>query len=307
MKRLIIDTDPGVDDAAAILLALAHPNAKVEAITTVNGNVDVDKTTANALKILDIAQADVPVYRGCSRPIVNPAEYASYVHGQDGLGDCGVPASARVPQSEHAVHALIRLASENPGELTLVGIGPLTNIAHALRLDPALPSKFKELIVMGGAIRAMGNAGNITAEFNFFADPEAAHITIEAWPMTTILSWETTLSYMFNADHLQKFFALNTPKARFFHDINQIIMSFIHDRLGGQVGLFAPDGLAVAAAIEPEIVTRAENHHVAVELQGPRGQSSVDWMGLTQNAPNANLILDVNHARFIELITNALT
>src|SRR5687767_6054953 len=126
MKRIIIDTDPGVDDAHAILLALAHPDVQVEAITTVNGNVGLDLTTANALKILDIAEKDVPVYRGCERPLINHPTSADFVHGVDGLGDCGIPASTKQVQAEHAVHALIHLANENLGELTLVAIGPLT-------------------------------------------------------------------------------------------------------------------------------------------------------------------------------------
>src|SRR5512143_3172077 len=115
MKRLIIDTDPGVDDAHAILLALAHSDVQVEAITTVSGNVGIDLTTANALKILDVAEKHVSVYRGCERPLINMPAYAAYVHGADGLGDCGIPASLKSAQGEHAVHALRRLADENPG------------------------------------------------------------------------------------------------------------------------------------------------------------------------------------------------
>ncbi|MCJ7518950.1 MAG: nucleoside hydrolase, partial [Anaerolineaceae bacterium] len=173
MKKLVIDTDAGVDDAQAILLAFGYKDAEIVAFTTVNGNVDVSKTTANVLKVLDLVGKDVPVYRGCESPLVAEPHHASYVHGEDGLGDCGIPNSKRQPEKKHAVLALVDLANENPGQLNLVAIGPLTNLAVALQLDPDLPKKYADLTIMGGAIYAKGNT-NITAEFNIFVDPEAA-------------------------------------------------------------------------------------------------------------------------------------
>ena len=307
MKRLIIDTDPGVDDAHAILLALAHPDVQVEAITTVNGNVDLDLTTANALKILDAAGKDVPVYRGCDRPLIERPESAAHVHGIDGLGDCGLPASRKQAQTEHAVLALVRLAKENPGEFTLVAIGPLTNLAVALSIDPDLPMKFKDLVVMGGAIYARGNTSTLTAEFNIHTDPEAAHIVFSAWPMLTLLSWETTLAHVFTREVLERFFSLGTPRAKFFHDTNQKILSFIKERLGQDM-LFAPDGLALAAAIEPGIVTRSEKRHVSIELHGShtRGQTVVDWSGQTHKPANTEIILELDQECFIQLMENGL-
>jgi purine nucleosidase len=306
MKRLIIDTDPGVDDAHAILLALAHPDVQVEAITTVNGNVDVDLTTANALKILDVAEKDIPVYRGCDRPLISRPANAAHVHGPDGLGDCSIPFSRKRPQQEHAVQALVRLANENPGELTLAAIGPLTNLAVALSLDPDLPAKFKQLVIMGGAIYSKGNAG-ITAEFNIHTDPEAAHIVFSSWPMLKLLSWETTLAHAFTPEILDRFFSLGTPRARFFRDTNQKILGFIRERLGQDM-LFSPDGLAVAAAIEPNIVTRAEKKHMSVELHGSqtRGQTVIDWFGITEQPPNVEIIHEVDQERFIQLMENGL-
>src|SRR5919108_5713991 len=129
MERLIIDTDPGVDDAHALLMALAHPRARVEAITTVSGNVGVDRTTANACIILDVAEAELPVYRGCAGPLVMASGDAAHVHGSDGLGDAGFEPSYRQPQPEHAASALVRMARAEPGALSLVAIGPLTNLA----------------------------------------------------------------------------------------------------------------------------------------------------------------------------------
>jgi purine nucleosidase len=307
MKRLIIDTDPGVDDAHAILLALAHPDVRVEAITTVNGNVGLDLTTANALKILDAAVKDIPVYRGCDRPLINRALSAAHVHGEDGLGDCGIPASKKTVQPEHAVHALIRLANENPGEFTLAAIGPLTNLAAALTIDPDLPKKFKQLVIMGGAIYSRGNTSTVTAEFNIHTDPEAASMVFSSWPMLTLLSWETTMEHVFNREVLDRFFSLGTPRAKFFHDTNQKILTFIRERLGQDM-LFAPDGLALAAAVEPGIVTKSEKKFVSIELHGSqtRGQTVVDWYGSTGQLPNTEIILEVDQNRFIQLMENGL-
>src|SRR5438105_2516675 len=139
MRRLVIDTDPGVDDAHAIMMAFAHPDVRVEALTTVAGNVSLEQATRNALIILDVIGQDAPVFPGCEDALVIPTPRRAISHGTDGLGDSGYPPSLRQAASEHAVQALIRLATEAPGALTLVALGPLTNIALATRLDPLLP------------------------------------------------------------------------------------------------------------------------------------------------------------------------
>ena len=307
MQKIIIDTDPGVDDAHAILLALAHPGVRVEAITTVNGNVSLEKTTANALKILDVAGKDIPVFAGCAAPLINTPAHASFVHGTDGLGDCNLPASRRKVEKDHAANALVRLANEHPGEITLVAIGPLTNLAVALRLDPDLPGKFNKLVIMGGAHHGRGNTANVTAEFNFFTDPEAAAMVLAAWQMTTILTWETTLAHLLSGEDLKRIFNLKTGKSRFFEDTSQIIRTFIRNELH-QAVLFAPDGLAMAIAIEPQIIKGSEKHFVSVELNGThtRGQMCVDWMGLGKRPANAEIVLEIDQTRFVELIENGL-
>jgi inosine-uridine nucleoside N-ribohydrolase len=307
MERIIIDTDPGVDDAHAIMMAVAYPGVKVEALTAVAGNVGLEHTVANACTILDMLDADIPVYAGCDRAMVYATENAAHVHGEDGLGDVGFPPSRRTVEPEHAAAALVRLANDSPSEIILVAIGPLTNVAVALKLDPDLPRKFKQLVVMGGAINAHGNTTNASAEFNAFADPEAAYVVLEAWPELTLVSWETTMAHPFPAQLVEKWMALESPKARFFQRITTKIIDFITE-LRGEKMLFGADGLAMAVALEPNIVTKAEKRYVTMELNGryTRGQTTVDWLGRSGQPPNVNIILEVDHDRFIELMEMGL-
>jgi purine nucleosidase len=306
MNRIIIDTDTGVDDAQAILLAFGHKGTKVEAITSVSGNVDVEKTTANVLKVLDVAGQDVPVYPGCALPLVNPPMHASYVHGVDGLGDCGIPASKRKPEGKHAVHALIDMANANPGELSIVAIGPLTNIAVATMLDPELPGKFKELTIMGGAVSGKGNT-HINAEFNIYFDPEAAYIVFDRWPMVRVLDWETTMATGLTKSDMEVLLAINTPKGEFFKKMSATTRAFLKEHFKTDM-MFAPDGLAMAAAIEPSIINRKEVRHLSVELSGEqsRGLTIVDWFGMGGKTPNAEIIMEVDQPRFVEMMANGL-
>jgi purine nucleosidase len=306
MNRFVIDTDPGIDDAHAIMMAVAHPEAQIEAITTVAGNVSLERTTANACTILDVLEQDVPVYAGCGQALVARTQDASHVHGQDGLGDSGYPPSKRKVADEHAVNILVRLANESPGELTLVALGPLTNLALATRLDPTLPNKYKHLVVMGGAMRGTGIVTPV-AEFNAYSDPEAVAIVFDAWPGLTLISWETTLAHAFNAEQVEKLMAMDSRRAEFFRRITRRKIEFIHKSMGRQV-LPTADGLAVAVALEPDIVRRIEAHYVQVELAGyhTRGQTVVDWDDQTGQEPNVNLVLALDMGRFWELMQAAV-
>jgi purine nucleosidase len=306
MIRLVIDTDPGVDDAYAIMAALTHPRAQVEAISTVAGNVPLARTTANACIILDILGQDVPVYAGCDGPLVGPAIDAAYFHGKDGLGDSGYLPSRRKVADEHAVHALIRLANESPGELTLVAIGPLTNVALATRLDPALSRKYARLVVMGGAIRGTGNV-TTAAEFNVYADPEAAAVVFGAWPGLTLLSWETTMDYGFTAEQVEPLWAADSPRAEFFRRTAARTMGLLEEYVGRRT-LLVPDLLAVAVALEPDIARRTEAHYVRVELAGQhtRGHTTVDWFDSAGQEPNVNLVLEMDAERLWALLRAAV-
>ncbi|HEX3982686.1 MAG TPA: nucleoside hydrolase, partial [Acidisoma sp.] len=200
-RRIIIDCDPGVDDAVALLLAFAAPEAvKVEAITTVIGNVTLDKTTANALRIRDLAgRADIPIHAGCPRPIMAPIERKQSVHGDDGLGDIGLPAPATTAERGHAVDTIIRILRENPGEITLCPVGPMTNIALALIKAPDIAPLIREIVFMGGSAFRPGNS-TPAAEFNFMIDPHAAQIMLTAGVPLTMFGLDVTAQARITAD-----------------------------------------------------------------------------------------------------------
>ncbi len=307
--RLIIDTDAGVDDAQAIMLALAHPGATVEAITTVTGNVHVDWVTRNVFTVLHLMGSDAPVFRGADQPLLpGKWEPETRIHGQDGLGDYRRrPTITRQVEPEPAAVGLVRLANEAPGEYTLVALGPLTNIALACRLDLEFPKKIKQFVFMGGTIAAMGNTPMVSAEFNIFCDPEAAMIALAAFPESTMLSWETTLRHPFDWEQYDRLTVQSSAAARFFMETTAGTVAFLR-RFRDLQGYLLPDPLAMAVALEPDIVQTSEQHYVTVELQGAhtRGQTVIDYFGLLQRDPNVTIVTGLDTQRVFDLFLKML-
>jgi purine nucleosidase len=302
---LLIDTDPGVDDALAILMAHAHTD--VAALTVAAGNVGLKHTVRNARTLVDLVGAATPVFAGCPSPLVRaPEEDAAFVHGEDGFGDVGFPEPKHPAEAEHAALAIIRLTKERPGELTVVALGPLTNLALAVRLDPTLPQRVKRLVIMGGAVTGHGNTGKVPAEFNIGFDPEAAHVVFEAFEMFDLVDWEATVRHAFPDTVYEGWVASGDKRASFFHDVFGTARKFNaeHER----TGFIAADALAMAVALDPTMVTRAETRHVAIELDGrlTRGATVVDWHKRLGGKANARIVLEVDQRRFGELIAGAL-
>ena len=309
MRRIVIDCDPGIDDAQAIMMAYMHPDVHIEAITTVAGNVGVEKTSLNALKILDALDAeDVPVFIGATTALVETGGRASNVHGEDGLGDAGIPNSSRNFIEERAALALIQLGKEHPGELELVTIGPLTNIALALRLDPDLPMYYKKLVVMGGAYHAQGNTENLPAEFNFYADPEAASVVFANWPMVTLITWEATLAHGIAQDAYLTLTSFNNKRSKFLNRITRKLKVFMKDVYHTNVSYLA-DPLAMAVLLEEDIILDSAERYVQIERNGnlSRGMTVVDWFGHANHGPNARIILKVDSDRFYQLLLAAFS
>jgi purine nucleosidase len=303
--QLLIDTDPGVDDALAILMAQAH--ADMAGLSIVAGNVGLGHTVRNARTLIDLLGVDTPVFAGCATALVRtPEEDAAFVHGQDGFGDVGFPEPVAPLSDEPAALALLRLTRERPGELTLVALGPLTNLALALRLDPTLPQRVPRLVVMGGAVTGHGNTGKVPAEFNIGFDPEAAHVVFEAFPSFDLVDWEATLRHAFDDAEFDGWLAAGDRRADFFSRIVAAARGYNakHDRRG----VIAADALAMAVALDPTIVTRRETRAVAVELDGrlTRGATVVDWASRLGQPSRANIVLEVDQARFAAMVRRAL-
>lgn len=302
--QLLIDTDPGVDDALAILMAHAH--ASVSGLTIAAGNVGLGHTVRNARTLVDLVGSTTPIFAGCPTPLVRlPEEDAVHVHGSDGLGDVGFPEPKALVSDEHAVQAILRLTREQP-ELTLVALGPLTNLALAVRLDPTLPQRVKRLVIMGGAVTGLGNTGKIPAEFNIGFDPEAAHVVFEAFPMFDLVDWEVVLRHAFEEDEFNAWLAAGDQRATFFEQVFGTARAFNFKR--GRRGVIAADALAMAVAIDPAMISRVEERHVAVELNGrlTRGATVVDWTGRLGKPANARIVMEVDQARFGAMVRHAL-
>ncbi len=300
--RILIDTDPGVDDALAILMA--HRQADVVGLTIAAGNVGLAHTTANALKLVETMGASTPVFAGCAGPLLaRPPQDAAFVHGLDGFGDIGYTPSARRAEIEPAALAILRLAREHAGKLVIVTLAPLTNLALALRLDPELPSRVARLVVMGGAVTGRGNT-SVAAEFNIGFDPEAASIVFSAWPQIELVDWELTMRHGIGFDTIARWCAADDPRARFFDAISRKTRAWSQAR--GRRHLMLADPLAMAVALQPELVTRAQEHHVEIALHGvARGATLVDWENRSGKAPNARIVSDVDQARFEALAASA--
>jgi len=301
---LLIDTDPGVDDALAILMA--HRHAHVAGLTIAAGNVGLRHTVSNALKLLDLIGAQTPVYPGCAVTLVTPAADAGHVHGIDGFGDTGFLPSRRRSADESAASAIVRLAREHAGTLTLVALAPLTNLALALRLDPQLPSRIARLVIMGGAVNGRGNTDRVPAEFNIGFDPEAAHVVFSEWPAFDLVDWEACVRHAMDFAWFDRSLAAGDASAQFYAAISMKARRF--NETHGRQGMIVADALAMAVALDPSIVLRAEARHVGIELTGSltRGATVVDWEGRLGGRANARIVLDVDQARFEAMVAAAL-
>ncbi|HAV77379.1 MAG TPA: nucleoside hydrolase, partial [Anaerolineae bacterium] len=204
VKQIIIDTDPGIDDALAILLALASPELSLEGLSIVHGNCSLEQATKNGLSVLELAKAShIPLARGCELPLVQPSLLAPETHGNTGLGYAKLPEPRIKPTIQHGSDFLIEKVMSDPGEITIVAVGPLTNVAMALRKEPNFAKSVKELIIMGGAIRHEGNTTAL-AEFNVYVDPHAAHIVFHAGIPTTLVPLDVTYKCVLTAQDVER-------------------------------------------------------------------------------------------------------
>ncbi|MCR8669775.1 nucleoside hydrolase [Agrococcus sp. HG114] len=305
--KILIDTDPGVDDAIALLLALQHPSLEVVGLTTIGGNVGIEHTTRNALAVLELTgRSDVPVVRGADTPLHHAAGRSSTAHGSDGLGGVTLPEATTPVREGEAAAFIVETINAHPGEITLVPIGPLTNIARALELDPTIVDKVAGVMLMGGA----EGTGNITpsAEFNFWHDPHAARIVMAAgFPNVTMVGLDATGRAFMSPGVRELLYQIDHPQARLIYDMTRSYADF-YWRRRRVVGAELCDVLAVAMLIDPTLVETVPAHIEVCDEGLCEGRSVVARTSRYRDRrPNAAVATDnVETRRFMQLLLTTL-
>lgn len=307
MRRLLIDTDTASDDAVALLMALRSPDVQVEAIAIVSGNVPVEMGSRNAGYVAEICGKETPVYIGCDRPLLRDPSFAFFFHGPDGMGGMNYPAPRRAPEREHGVNALVRLIRANPAEYTLVTLGPLTNVAMALRQAPDISQKLRQVYVMGGAACTVGNI-TPAAEFNIWVDPEAARMVFHSGLPIVMVGWEHCRGAAALDDADMAFVrGLDTKFAHFALDCNRAALKASREWIG-EPGLTLPDPVTMAIALDPAVCTSLGHHYVDVETSSEltRGMTVVDQLGVTKKTPNVEVCWKIDVRRWKESLYQRL-
>lgn len=286
-RNFLIDTDTASDDAVALIMALKHPDVDVKAITVVAGNVPLEQGTTNALYTAELCNADVPVFRGAARPLVRDLTTAQFFHGEDGLGNQHYPPPKRQVEDLHAVDAMIATIKAHPG-ITLVTLGPLTNVALAVAHAPEIVNNVDRCIIMGGAANTVGNV-TPAAEYNIWVDPEAARRVFHSGLPIEMVGCElSTGEANIQPDEMARIRAYDTPLAHFALDCNRTGIATNQAWLGDP-GLALPDPVAMAIAIDPTICIRHSHHYVDIETNSAltRGMTVVDQLGVATDENNS--------------------
>ncbi|WP_298912434.1 nucleoside hydrolase [uncultured Roseobacter sp.] len=307
-RKIIIDTDPGQDDAVAILLALASPEEiDVLGITCVAGNVPLELTSKNARIICELAgKPDVPVYAGCDRPLGRNLVTAEHVHGKTGLNGPVLPDPQMPLQETHAVDFIIEtLRAEPPGTVTLCPLGPLTNIATALNKAPDIAERVQEIVLMGGAYFEVGNI-TPTAEFNIYVDPQAAEIAFKSGIDIVVMPLDVTHKALVTPDRNEAFRNLETPVGTAVAQMTDFFERFDKEKYGSD-GAPLHDPCVTAYLLRPDLFS---GRHINVEIETgselTMGMTVADWWGVTDRPPNALFINDLDADGFFSLLTERL-
>lgn len=307
MKHLIIDTDPGIDDVLALMFTLRNPEVNVLGITTVSGNVTVDVATPNALRTLELLErTDIPVARGASLPLSRDQVTAEWVHGKDGIANLNLPVPSLKPVRQSAVEWMSETLRNAEVPVTVVALGPLTNLGLLRIQDPEAFGKIEGIVFMGGAAACPGNT-TPRAEFNIYADPDAAKLVLSSGVPLTMVGLDVTMKTILREDHIKVLeICRGSAAAQFAAKLCRAAMNGIIRRLELK-GIALHDPLAVGAAVDPSIVTAPE-YHVEVETRGELtlGETIVDFRPWSDAKPNAKVALEVDADKFIKWFLKTL-
>ncbi|MDN5969159.1 MAG: pyrimidine-specific ribonucleoside hydrolase RihA [Enterobacterales bacterium] len=299
---IILDCDPGHDDAIALILALASPELELKAVTTSAGNQTPEKTLRNALRILTLLQrSDIPVAGGAVKPLMRELIIADNVHGESGLDGPELPEPNFAPQQCNAVELIAKTLRESKEPMTIVATGPLTNIALLLTSHAELQPKIARIVIMGGA----AGLGNWTpaAEFNIYVDPEAAEIVFQSGLPIVMAGLDVTHRAQIMSEDIERFRLLGNPVAAVVADLLDFFMEYHKQEKWGFQGAPLHDPCTIAWLIKPSMFTCVERW-VGVETQGKytQGMTVVDYYGLTNNAPNTTVMMDIDRQAFVDLL-----
>jgi purine nucleosidase len=288
-------------------MALRHPDVRVAAITVVAGNVPLEQAVQNALYAREVAGGDAPVYAGRERPTGAPLHTAQFVHGEDGMGDIGLPLSGREPEPGDAVERLVELIRAAPGEIELVTLGPLTNVGEAFERAPDLPASLRRLVMMGGTSDAVGNVAPV-AEFNIWADPEAARVVFRSGAPIEMVGWDISRKHAVFTPEQSAWLAGLGAVGRFCASIQAKVDEFARTRTH-LAGYDLPDPIAMAVALDPSVATDVRRLHVDVEVTGEltRGQTVVDVLGVGEGVPNVDVVVDASREAFERVLAATLS
>lgn len=304
--KWIIDTDPGIDDAAAIT-AMVRGGADIIGLTAVHGNSPLRHTERNARLVVELLGARIPVFAGAERALLEPPRHAPEVHGEDGFGNTFLPEPGRPLERQHAVDFILESADRHAGELRILALGPLTNLALAIAKDRGVAGKIDRIVCMGGTSDARGNATPVS-EFNIHADPEAAAVVLESGIPVTLVPWEPTVQALVRPEELEPVASSDRPLARIFTQATRLLADLIEHHLGAQ-GLILPDLVAAAVALDPDTVTEKVEAHVTVETGGrvARGLTAVDYQGFLGKPATVTVVLRVDRRRIADLLVRSFT
>ncbi len=285
-RKVLIDTDTASDDAVALIMALRSPLVDVLAITMVAGNVDVEQATQNALYTVELCASEVPVFVGAAAPLTRPHEDAAWFHGRDGLGDHGYKPSTRKPADGFAVDAIVQTIESNPG-IEVITLGPLTNLALALRQAPGLAANVSRCVVMGGAPCCEGNV-TPSAEYNFWVDPEAARVVLRSQLPIELVGWQLSRgAAVVNGAEIEQILELHTSFGEFSIRSNDTAAR-AYKAQTGQPGIALPDPTAMAILLDPALSLSASDHYMDVQVDSgiTRGMSVIDRLDVAADARN---------------------
>ena len=293
----------------AIMMALRAKDARLEGVTINCGNIDFDQEVENALYTIEAAgeSGHVPVYPGARHPILKEWRTVEDIHGADGMGGSGFPRARQRPERKHAVDAIVDAINESPGEITLIEIAPMTNVALALRKDPGIAKKVKEFYFMGGANQYLGNV-TPAAEFNIWVDPDAASIVLNSGMPITMVGWEIVMRHgLIGIPELEEIGAMKTKESEFYLAVNRQVRKYMEIERGVD-GTSCPDSITMAIALNPRLATETRDRFVEVDATDgiSRGVTWVDELGSLKKKPNVRVVYDVSQQAFRAMLYTML-